>query len=280
MPKTTHDTYHDTYKALSKQLSETQARIILNERAGLSWASIIATPDAIIDDKTAQAIQNDLKQRMNGKPLSRIYGKREFWGLEFSLNENTLDPRPDSETLIETALAHYKDKPPPKTILDLGTGTGCLLLALLSEFKEAQGIGIDISEKALTAAQTNAKALQLDARSTFIKGKWAESLDRKFDLIISNPPYIASNIIPNLEKEVKNHDPILALDGGIDGLQAYKDIFSDLLRIMNDDGIALFEIGFDQASQIERLSNKYEIRIGSVYPDLAGNPRVVDMFKK
>lgn len=273
-------TIHDTYKELSKQLSELEARIILQERAGLSWASIIADPNRTIDEKAAQAIQNDLKQRIDGKPLSRIYGKREFWGLEFAINENTLDPRPDSETLIEATLAYYKDKPPPKTILDLGTGTGCLLLALLSEFKDAIGIGVDISESTVETAQNNAKSLNLDTRSTFIQGKWAESLDQKFDCIVSNPPYIASNVIPNLEKEVKNHDPMLALDGGIDGLQAYNDIFSDLLRIMNDDGIALFEIGFDQASQIERLSNKYEIRIGKLHHDLAGNPRVVDMFKK
>ena len=276
MPKT----IHETYKNLCQKLTEHEARIILEERAGLSWASIISNAHALIDEKALNSIESDLEQRKNGKPLSRIFGKREFWGLEFNVNEHTLDPRPDSETIIETALAHYKGIDPPKTILDLGTGTGCLLIALLSEFKNAQGIGVDLSESALETAQNNAKSLNLNARSTFVHGKWAESIDQKFDLIVSNPPYIASKVIPNLEKEVKNHDPILALDGGEDGLQAYRDIFSDLSRILNDDGIALFEIGFDQADEITRLSKEYEIRLGDIIPDLAGNPRVVEIFKK
>jgi len=273
-------TIHETYKALSQQLTEVEARIILNERAGVSWASIIADPDIIIDGDAASLIQSDLNACLNGKPLSRIYGKREFWGLEFTIDEHTLDPRADSETLIETALAHYKNKQPPKTILDLGTGSGCLLLAMLSEFKDAKGIGVDISQGAVIAAQNNAKRLNMDDRASFTRGKWGESLDERFDLIISNPPYIASKVIPNLEKNVKNHDPMSALDGGKDGLDAYNEIFSDLFRLMNEDALAVFEIGFDQANEIMRLGKKYKIRTGSIHHDLSGNPRVVDMFKK
>ena len=273
-------TIHETYKALSQQLTEVEARIILNERAGVSWASIIADPDIIIDSDAASLIQSDLNACLNGKPLSRIYGKREFWGLEFTIDEHTLDPRADSETLIETALAHYKNKQPPKTILDLGTGSGCLLLAMLSEFKDAKGIGVDISQGAVIAAQNNAKRLNMDDRASFTRGKWGESLDERFDLIISNPPYIASKVIPNLEKNVKNHDPMSALDGGKDGLDAYNEIFSDLFRLMNEDALAVFEIGFDQANEIMRLGKKYKIRTGSIHHDLSGNPRVVDMFKK
>ncbi|NCT40650.1 MAG: peptide chain release factor N(5)-glutamine methyltransferase [Alphaproteobacteria bacterium] len=276
MPKT----IHQTYKLLSEKTSDLEARIILKERSDVSWADIITRPDDLIDDNAMALIERDLEQFQSGKPLSRIYGKREFWGLEFSIDEHTLDPRADSETLIEVALAHYKNKPAPKTILDLGTGSGCLLLALLSEFKSAKGIGVDISEGAVKAAQNNAKALGLDGRAEFIKGKWGESLNESFDLIISNPPYIASKVIPNLEKNVKNHDPMGALDGGNDGLDAYNEIFSDLFRLMNDDGLAVFEIGFDQADDITRLSNKYEIRIGTIHADLSGNPRAVDMFKK
>jgi len=270
-------TISDIYKYLCQQIPELEARMILKERAGIEWADIIANPDQEIE---TQLILNDLQQIRSGKPLSKIYGKREFWGLEFEVNEHVLDPRPDSETLIEAALAHYKGKQPPKTILDLGTGSGCLLLSLLSEFPQAQGIGIDISADALKVAKTNAKNLHLESRVTFIDGQWAESLEEKFDLIISNPPYIQSKVIPNLEKNVKNYDPILALDGGIDGLDAYKSIFSDLPRVLNDDGIAFFEIGFDQADDIVRLSKKYKIRNEALYYDLAGNPRVVEIFKK
>lgn len=272
-------TVKETYKELCKKLPELEARIILEERAGVSWSSIIADGGKEIDENAYKAIQDDLETRLSGKPLSKIYGKKEFWGHEFIVNEHTLDPRPDSETLIELALKYYKDKEPPKTILDLGTGTGCLLLTLLSEFKGARGVGIDVSEEALKVASQNAEALNLTDRVSFSQGKWAESVTDTFDLVISNPPYIASDVIPNLEKEVKIHDPILALDGGFDGLQAYEDIFSDLSRIIKDDGMALFEIGFDQGDEMMRLSKKYKIRIGNVHPDLAGNPRVVDIFK-
>lgn len=264
------------YKELKEQLGENEARIILKERAGLEWSEIIASPEREIETQT---IRNDLSQRLEGRPLSKIYGKKEFWGMEFAVNEDVLDPRPDSETLIEVALRHYEDKKPPQTILDLGTGSGCLLLALLSEFPNATGVGVDVSEKALQVAQKNAENLCLEARSTFVQGEWAQNIDQKFDLVISNPPYIASKIIPNLEKEVKNYDPIQALDGGNDGLDAYHQIFSDLFRILNDDGLALFEIGFDQKDEMVRLSKKYKIRIGNIHDDLAGNPRVVDMFK-
>jgi len=264
------------YKELREKLSDIEARIILKERAGIDWSDIIANPSREIE---TTAVMKDMAERVEGKPLSKIYGKKEFWGMEFATSENTLDPRPDSETLIEVALKHYKDKEPPKTILDLGTGTGCLLISLLCEFPNAQGIGIDLSDHALEIAQKNAESHGLATRCELIKGEWTANLDGKFDLIVSNPPYIASNIIPNLEKEVKNYDPILALDGGSDGLQAYKDIFSDLNRVLNDDGIALFEIGFDQADDMRRLSEEYKIRLGDIYPDLAGNPRVVDMFK-
>lgn len=264
------------YKELCEKLSDIEARMILKERAEIDWSDIISNPTREIE---TDLILNDLAERLSGKPLSKIYGKKEFWGIEFATNEHTLDPRSDSETLIEVALKHYEGKEPPKTILDLGTGTGCLLLTLLSEFPNARGIGVDISDHAIKTAHKNVESLGLNARCELIKGEWSANLDGKFDLIVSNPPYIASNIIPNLEKEVKNHDPILALDGGIDGLDAYKEIFSDLNRMMNEDGIALFEIGFDQADDMKRLSKEYKIRLGDIYPDLAGNPRVVDIFK-
>jgi len=267
----------EIYKELCAQIPELDARIILKERANAEWSDIIADANREIE---CDEVLGDLNERLNGRPLSRIYGKREFWGMDFTVNEYTLDPRPDSETLIEAALGYYKGKTPPKTILDLGTGSGCLLLSLLKEFPDATGVGADISEGAIATASNNAKSLGLDARCQFQVSNWCESIDQKFDLIISNPPYIASKVIPNLEKEVKNHDPMAALDGGNDGLDAYHSIFFRLKHVLNDDGYALFEIGFDQADDMKRLSKKYEIRLGDIYPDLSGNPRVVEMFKK
>ncbi len=266
----------DIYKYLCTELTEFEARMILAQRSHIDWAQIITRPDLEVD---VEEILKDLEERKRGKPLSRIYGEREFWGLRFRINEHTLDPRPDSETLIEAALTHYKTLgTQPETILDLGTGSGCLLLALLSEFANAWGIGVDLSFDAAKTARGNAARLNLPDRCAFLNADWAESIDAKFDLIIANPPYIESDVIPNLEKEVRNHDPILALDGGKDGMQDYNVIFSMIFRLLKPDGIALFEIGFDQSEKISRLSEKYGLSCGRIHPDLAGNPRVVEIF--
>lgn len=268
----------EIYKHLSQKLSELEARIILKERAEIAWSDIIANPDREIDTET---ILKDLTERQSGKPLSRIYGTREFWGLPFNINEHTLDPRPDSEILIEAAMRFFETQDrTPKSILDLGTGTGCLLLSLLHEYKAAQGKGIDISKEALNVAKHNAKSFKLDDRTSFVHGSWDSAKGNQYDLIIANPPYIESKVIPTLEKEVKNHDPIQALDGGEDGLQAYKDIFSLLPDLLKDDGFAIVEIGFDQAEKVMRLSEKQGLKAGELYRDLAGNPRAVDIFKK
>lgn len=270
-------TANDLYKELCTQLPPLESRIILRERAGLEWSTLISTPDAPISADIVNRIKQDLEQRLAGKPLSRIYGTREFWGLSFNINEDTLDPRPDSETLIEVALKHYKDKQ-PETILDLGTGSGCLLLALLSEFKQARGIGVDIASGALKMAQENAQILGLAGRASFINADWSEPINGQFDLIVANPPYIESDVIQKLAKEVRNHDPIQALDGGKDGLQDYNRIFSNLSSLLKPDGMALFEIGFDQAEKLSRLSEKHRLSCGRTHADLAGNPRVVEIF--
>ena len=167
----------------------------------------------------------------------------------------------------------------PVEILDLGTGSGCILIALLSELRESSGIGVDLSPKAIQIAHENAKTNDVDARIQWICGSWADAIDGQFDLIVSNPPYIASSVIPNLDPEVRNHDPILALDGGMDGLQAYKIIFSQLPRLLKKGGRAFLEIGFDQERSIARLSEDSRIRIERIHPDLAGLPRVVEITR-
>lgn len=254
-----------------------EARMILKQRAGLSWADIISKPDREISSAQLQNIESDIKRRLSDEPLSRIYGRREFWGLEFELSADTLDPRPDTETLIEGVLNAYKDTLPPKTILDLGTGTGCILISLLREFPESNGVGIDKADGAVKTAIKNANLNKVSDRAVFKTGNWGQGIEQKFDLIVSNPPYISNQVIPNLSESVQNHDPILALDGGNDGLDAYRQIFSELFSLLNVGGKAFFEIGFDQEADVVRLAEESRIRVQHVHRDLAGQPRVVEI---
>lgn len=262
------------YKTLRRSLSESDSRYVIAQRLKCSHADIISHPEQEID---ATECLNDLKRAEAGEPLSRIYGAREFWGMEFQLSSETLDPRPDTETLVEAVLARYRDDE-ELNILDLGTGSGCILLSLLSELRNAQGIGVDISADAIKTAERNAKNLGIDGRSQFVQSSWAAEIDEKFDVIVSNPPYIASEVIPNLDENVQKFDPILALDGGKDGLQAYKIIFSDLSRILKRGGRAFFEIGFDQEESVTRLSKESRFLVEGVHRDSAGHPRVVEIF--
>ncbi len=278
-------TLGELYKAMKMTMSEAgiltaelDARMILEERCDIGWSKIIAEPDYIISAEDMAVIADDLEQRLNGKPLSKIYKKREFWGLEFEVSDDVLDPRPDTETIIDIALQRFS-KDADIRILDMGTGTGCLLIALLSEFPKAQGLAVDISVQALEIARRNAAMHGVDGRAEFMLSNWFSSLgdNGTFDLIISNPPYIRESVIPELEPEVRNFDPILALDGGADGLQAYKKIFSSLCAHLNPQGTALFEIGYDQREEVMRLGRESRFSVINVHPDLAGQPRVVEI---
>ena len=264
----------DIHEELSSSMPEHDARYVIEKRAGLSHTEIIANPDRDIDET---AILEDLERHHNGEPLSRIYNEREFYGLSFKLSPETLDPRPDTETLIDAVLERYKDSS-PKTILDLGTGTGCILITLLKHFPDAKGVGVDLSEDALETAQTNAKTHKVDDRATFIQSNWTESIHESFDLVVSNPPYIDEKAIQNLDESVKNHDPILALQGGKDGLQAYREIFSNLFSLLNKGGRAFFEIGFDQEKSTRRLVVESRLLLESAYADLAGHIRVIEVL--
>ncbi len=271
-----YDSLRQSLCAAGISTADKDARIIIQHYTGYEWADIIARPDQIIAKGALKAIINDAQRRINGEPVSRIYGTREFWGLEFRICEDTLDPRPDTETLIEAALKHFKQKS-PENILDLGTGSGCILIALLTEFQDARGIGIDKSSAALKTAIYNAENNGVGGRAQFYCGSWGQALDKKFDLIVSNPPYIPNQDIPNLSKEVQNHDPILALDGGKDGLNAYREIFKHINSHLKPNGIALFEIGYNQRSDVMRLAEKSGLSLRDVHHDLAGLARVVEI---
>lgn len=274
--KQLYDFLSKELESVDQEVAAQEARIIINHRTGLDWSDIIARPDQEIGADKRELIQKDMIGRLAGKPLSRLYGTRTFWGLDFKVTEDTLDPRADTETIVEQALELYTDNP-PETILDMGTGTGCILITLLTEFPKAKGVGLDISSAALKIAKENAKNHNLDDRIEFIQGDWDTDFKKKFDLIISNPPYISNQSIENLPAEVKNHDPILALDGGKDGLDAYKKIFSRLDNILERGKFGLFEIGFNQPDDVMRLAEIYGFSQRCVHLDIAGQPRVVEI---
>jgi release factor glutamine methyltransferase len=208
------------------------------------------------------------------EPLALIVGHREFWSLEFAVSPATLIPRPESETLIEAAVAAFANRKPPRLVLDLGTGTGCLLLAALSEFPAAFGIGVDCSTEAAALAARNAAALHLAGRALFVCGDWAEALSSRFDLVLSNPPYVRTEDLGSLMPEVARYEPLNALDGGPDGVAAYRRLVPGLARLLARNGVAVLEIGAGQAETAVGLARQAGLAT-ELRPDLGGIPRAL-----
>jgi len=228
----------------------TDAKRLLLECESVDPAALIANPDA-------QMIALDeydslISRRCDHEPVSKILGYRDFWKHRFSVTPDVLDPRPDTEVLIEAAL-EFSTANAPLKVLDLGTGSGCILLSLLSEISNATGIGTDTSTGALVVAKRNADALNLNNRAEFIYSDWFSGLDETFNLVVSNPPYISTTESRTLTPEVLNWDPNAALFAGIDGLQAYREIANGLEAVLQPDGTALFEIGIGQAEAVTTI---------------------------
>ncbi len=255
--------------------AELDARLLMAAAAQVDDIALIADPDQLVEVQHLDVLRGYVRRRLSGEPVSRILGHREFWGLPFSLNSATLDPRPDSETLVEAVLAHGAGRDASLQILDLGTGTGCLLLALLSELPNARGRGIDCSSDAVQAAVDNALRLGLADRATFSVGNWGEGLDGPFDLLVSNPPYIPSADIAGLSKEVRAHDPMAALDGGDDGLTAYRDIARETQRLLGPDGVAFWELGIGQSEDVSSIASDAGLEVCGLHADLGGVARVL-----
>jgi len=251
-----------------------EARLLVAAATGLSPAALIADPARPLDEAAAGRLADLARRRTEREPLSRILGWREFWSLRLSLGPDTLDPRPDSETLVEAALAWLgHDRARPLQVLDLGTGTGCLLLALLSELPAAEGLGIDLSPGAVAVAAANAEALGLRGRARFATGDWGRELDRRFDVILSNPPYIPAADIAALEPEVARFDPRLALCGGGDGLDGYRALAKVVPRLLESGGRAFVEFGAGQLGAASGLFEAGGLRAVACRPDMAGIPR-------
>lgn len=256
------------------------ARLILSKLLNLNTSDLIAFPEKHLDPSMLKPFQNLIQRACQGEPVSRLFNEREFWSLPFKLNPSTLDPRPDSETLVDVALTFLKKSSQIHSslkILDLGTGSGCLLLSLLSELPNAMGIGVDLNFKALQMAQENSKILNLSQRAFFIQSFWANAFKDPFDIIVCNPPYIKSSIIPVLEPVVRLYDPSLALDGGADGLTCYKHIIPQTKHLLNSQGLFLLEIGATQAQDVETILKFSGFKNIALHHDLESRPRVLSI---
>ncbi len=250
------------------------ARLLAQAACGCSEIEMIREPGTMLSEGEKEILTTFEGRRLAGEPVSRILGTREFWGLNFRVTPATLDPRADSETLIETSLKLLAgDKAP--SILDLGTGTGCLLIALLHELCEARGLGLDCVQETLEIAQENARFSSVSERATFRHGDWAASLNERFDLVISNPPYIPASAIADLAVEVRGHDPHIALDGGVDGLDAYRAIGLALPGLLTPKGHAVVELGQGQGDEVRAIFGAAGLDVINVVPDLGGVSRAL-----
>lgn len=261
---------------------DADARLLLCHAAGFDAGKLIAFETNEADAEVVSAFEQLLARRIAGEPVARITGYKEFWSLPFALNGDTLVPRPETETLVEAALAEFPARDIPLRVLDLGTGTGALLAAILSERPRAAGVAIDRSERALRIARDNFGRLGLDNRAHFVCGNWTATLAARFDLVVSNPPYIAVEELALLSPEVRDHDPRLALDGGADGLDAYRAIVNRLPVHLAEKGIAVLELGHGQepaVSDIVRRTDGIEVR-GPARKDLSGIPRALVIHAK
>jgi release factor glutamine methyltransferase len=267
------------FNAAGLDSAELDARLLLGSALRLDLTGLIAAGTRQLTTSEAELVETFAARRLRGEPVARILGEKEFWGLPLKLSAGTLVPRPDTETVVELALAMLREGPVSDgamRILDIGTGTGAILLALLSEQSEAYGIGTDISEDALATARGNAAALGYASRTGFIACNYAAALRGPFGLVVSNPPYIGSADIASLAEEVRTHDPLAALDGGPDGLAAYRALIPQAARLLRDGGALVVEAGRGQSVDVEGLMTAAGLTVA--HPpkaDLAGIPRAV-----
>ena len=246
-----------------------EARLLLAHALGATQNELIEDPKRSFNTNEYNSL---LTRRINHEPIALITGSREFWSLRFQVSSATLVPRADSETVVEAAIAAFTGRKPPRSILDLGTGTGCLLLALLTEFPSAFGVGTDLGMDSAALAKTNASRLGVAERSAFVVADWTKPIGGVFDLIVSNPPYVCSGDIASLMPEVACHEPNRALNGGPDGCDAYRAIISELKTHLPPLGTAVLELGVDQAPHVVGMARNAGMDV-ALRHDLAGIPR-------
>ncbi|MEE2997317.1 MAG: peptide chain release factor N(5)-glutamine methyltransferase [Pseudomonadota bacterium] len=251
------------------------ARILASAAFGLSREDMLRDPDALLSMDVVSVFREMIGRRHAREPVSRILGKREFFSLEFEVVQATLDPRPDSETVVEAALDIAKGVASDLRILDIGTGTGCLLLSAMHRLPAVHGVGTDIDPEAVACAGRNASTLGLADRVEFHSTTWTEGVKAPFDIVLSNPPYIPSEDIPGLAPEVKEHDPTVALDGGVDGMEAYRMLAKCIGPVLSPGGTVILETGPGQARRVATIFNAAGYRFDGSRRDLAGHERAL-----
>jgi release factor glutamine methyltransferase len=253
--------------------ARSDAWLLFSAVTGRSRAELIAGVPLRLSLAEEQRLAALAARRLAREPMAYILGSREFWSLPFEVGPAVLVPRPESETVVEAALARIADRTAPLRILDLGTGSGCLLLALLSELPRASGLGIDCSAAALAMAKSNARRLGLAERAEFREGNWGRGLAGPFDVIVCNPPYVAQTDAESLAPEVRVFEPEEALFAGPDGLSAYHALAPDCARLLAEDGVVLLEVGQGQGASVEGIMRRHGLRLVASWPDLAGIER-------
>ncbi len=250
------------------------ARMLLEKAAGVDRHALVTDPYRVLPGEAVDALDSLVARRLAREPMSHIIGSRGFWTLDIVVTPDVLTPRPDSEQVVAEVLKRA-DRARALQILDLGVGSGALLLALLQELPLARGVGVDCSSAALDVAAQNAARTGLCGRVSFVRGDWGAGLDARFDIIVSNPPYIATAEIAELDPEVRDHEPLLALDGGPDGLSAYRAVLPHMVRLLEPRGLAALEIGRSQANAVTALAELAGLQVEAVAKDLGRRDRVV-----
>jgi release factor glutamine methyltransferase len=251
------------------------ARLLVEAAADATRADIVTDPHRALTADQETTLEDYLSRRERRQPVSHILGRKGFWKIMLSVTPDVLTPRPDTEVIVDYVLKQFPEEM-AFTILDLGVGSGAIVLSILAERPRAKGLATDISDEALAVARENAANLGLSSQLAFARGDWTEGLaDASFDVIVSNPPYIATEVIGTLEPEVKDHEPHLALDGGADGLDHYRRLAPEIMRVLKSGGAFAVEIGYDQKDAVEALFNDAGANDVWTIKDLSNNDRVV-----
>lgn len=269
----------DRFAQAGIESAEADARLLIAHALDVERAAVMTHGERLLSDQEMAAIDALAVRRLRREPVARIVGAREFWSLSLTLTPDVLVPRPDTETVVEAALdtiSREATQLESLRLLDIGTGSGALLLALLSELPNATGTGTDISAAALDVARANAMRHALETRCSFVACNIAAGVQGRFDLIVSNPPYVARADLPTLDAEVRNYDPALALDGGEDGLDFYRAIAVDVRRLLADGGRLIVELGAGQEPAVRSIFTDAGLVPGAAHKDLAGIPRALN----
>ena len=262
-------------KLLEAQIESSilDARLLLGFALGTPQERFYGSEDEILTKTQADNYIKIIERRCKREPVSRIIGTRGFWNLTLKINQSSLDPRPDSEVLIESILKTFPEKSDKLKFIDFGTGTGCLLLSALNEFPNSSGVGVDISKECVKIARENAALNGLSRRALFIESDWGGEVTDKFDVIIANPPYLQSDTIPTLDPEVKNFDPHIALNGGPDGLSCYRKLAPQFVAALKEKGLIFLEIGYDQMESVANIMEHSGFKCLHINQDLGKRDR-------